>query len=641
MAGDRVEETVDSPVGSGTPEEPGRSEPSAPSEGPGAPTPSGPSAPSGGAGTILARPETAGLHPGFAGAALAPFLGAVATLCLVIPTLAPGLISQAAGDSAEFQTVSWVLGTAHPTGYPSYVVLGFIATHLLPFGDPAFRMNLLQALLGAGAVAGTIAIVQHLTGMRWIALATGLLLLTMPAWTAVSADFPGSGFNSTPVFWRLSTYADPHMFHLALTALIILLLLVWERRRTSDDPDLSGRADRWLVAAACVYGVALANHSLTMMLAPGIALFVLAVAPGIILQWRVILTCVVVLAGTAVLFWLELPIRAAMHAPLVYAHPNTWNGFMYVITGQQFGGIPPTIGDDLQAKYTQVMALMSSWLGPLSYVAAIGLGTSIVRRPRYVLLSLLAAAMTSGFAAAYANSDLERYFLVPVFVAYTFVGLGMADVVSLAVWLAESASSRFAGHESVGGGEPGEEDPGVEPELATAGRSGRQMTALMVVEALVAIAIVGASVTVIAERQHVPDDAHPGGVSQADQTYRESWMRAVLAPPDQGGLPENSVIVSNWYDSTTLWYGQLVEGRRPDVFIVDDTMRVAAGDNLGEVWDVIDTYLGHRPVFLLRFPWNCDGMDNLSRFYEMRDFPLPDGATIKEVTGKIGSVTCQ
>jgi hypothetical protein len=599
--------------------------------------------PSARAAAIGARLQKAGLDRGFADAALAPLLGAVATLLLVIPTLAPGLISQAAGDSAEFQTVSWVLGTAHPTGYPSYVILGFIASHLLPFGDPAFRMNLLQALLAAGAVAGTVAIVQHLTGMRWIALATGLLLLIMPAWSAVQASFPGSGFDSTPVFWRLSTYADPHMFHLALTTLIILLLLVWERRRTSDDPDVCGRADRWLVAAACVYGVALANHSLTMMLAPGIALFVLAVAPAIILKWRVILTCVVVLAGTAILFWLELPIRAAMHAPLVYAHPDTWNGFMYVITGQQFGGIPPTIGADLQLKYAQVMALMSSWLGPLSYVAAVGLGTSVIRRPRYVLLGLLAAAMTAGFAAAYANSDLERYFLVPVFVAYTFVGLGLADVASLGVWLAESVASRRAQPASPPNAEPdaGVHEPEPEPEVEPSGRSGRQMRWLAAVEVLVAIAIVSASFTTVFERQSVPDAAHPGGVSQADQTYRETWMRAVLASPDQGGLPANSVIVSNWFDSTTLWYGQLVEGRRADVYIVDDTMRVPAGDNLGQVWDVIDKYLGQRPVFLLRFPWNCDGMDSLSHFYEMRDFPLNDGSTIKEVTGKIGPVTCQ
>jgi hypothetical protein len=316
---------------------------------------------------------------------------------------------------------------------------------------------------------------------------------------------------------------------------------------------------------------------------------------------------------------------------------------MYVVTGQQFGGIPPTIWDDLGQKYAQVMALMSSWLGPLGYVAAVGLGTSVIRRPRYVVLGLLAAAMTSGFAAAYANSDLERYFLVPVFVAFTFVGLGLADIVSLGVWLAESATSRFAGPASLPGDEAAAENTEAEfePERGLAGRSGRPMTALLAVEALVAIAVIVAAVTIVPDRQHVPDAAHSGGVSQADQTSRESWMRAVLAPADQGGLPANSVIVSNWFDSTTLWYGQLVEGRRPDVLIVDDTMRVPAGDNLGDVWNVIDTYLGHRPVFLLRFPWNCDGMDSLSRFYEMRDFPLPGGATIKEVTGKIGPVTCQ
>ena len=383
------------------------------------------------------RVAAATLNSGLGSALMAPLIGAAVTLWLVIPTLAPGVISMAAGDSAEFQTVSWVLGTAHPTGYPSYVILGFIATHLLPFGDPAFRMNLLQALMAAGAVAGAVAVVQLLTGMRWVALATGLLLLTMPAFSQATVTFPPfMTIKTSPVFWRLSTYADPHMFHLALTALIFLLLLVWERRRTSHDPGVTKHADRWLVAAAGVYGVALANHSLTMMLAPGIALFVIAVAPRIVFQWRVILTAAAVLAGTAILFWLELPIRAAMHAPLVYAHPDTWNGFLYVVTGQQFGGIPPTIGADLGDKYAQVMALLASWLGPLGFVAVVGVGTSIVRRPRFVLLSLLAGALTAGFAAAYVNSDLERYFLVPVFVAFTYVGLGLADMLSIGASLA-------------------------------------------------------------------------------------------------------------------------------------------------------------------------------------------------------------
>jgi hypothetical protein len=572
----------------------------------------------------------------------------MATLWLVIPTLAPSVLSEAGGDTAEFQTVSWVLGTAHPTGYPSYVILGFVATHVLPFGDPAYRMNLLQAFLAAGAIAGTIAIVQLLTGMRWIALATGLLLLVMPTFSPVAVAFPSEGWlESSPVFWRLSTYADPHMFHLALVALIFLLLLVWERRRADRDPERPGHPDRWLVAAAAVYGAALANHSLTLMLAPAIGLFVLAVAPRIILQWRLVLVSAGILAATAAAFWLELPIRAAMHAPLVYAHPDTWNGFLYVVTGQQFGGIPPTIGADLGLKFDALMALLWSWLGPLSYVAFLGLATSLVRRPRYVILSVLGAAMTAGFAAAYANSDLERYFLVPVFVAFTFVGLGLADALSLGVWLVEDGRERLAGRPAAGavaaalpGVEPAASEPGTRVGRAR-DDSGRGTRALLAVEIAAAVVLVLASVSVVPDRLHAPDPDHPGGVSKTDETSRQIWMRAVLAPIGQGGLPANSVIVSNWYDSTALWYGQKVEGLRPDIHVVDDSMRVAAGDNLGEVWDVVDGYLGQRPVFLLRLPWRCDGMDSLRLFYSMRDYQLPSGVVIPEVIARTGPVVCR
>lgn len=589
-------------------------------------------------GAIRERLGRAGFDGRLAGAAVAPLIGALVTLWLVIPTLAPGMLSQAGGDTAEFQTVAWVLGTAHPTGYPAYMVLGFIATHVLPFGDPAFRLNLLQAFIAAGAVAGTIAVVRLLTGMRWIALATGLLLLAMPWFEPVQAGFPSDAIlRSSPVFWRLSTYADPHMFHLALTTLIFLLLLIWERRRRDADPESTGRADRWLVAAAAVFGIALTNHSLTLMLAPGIGLFVLAVAPRILLQWRVVVAAGAALLGMAVLFWLELPIRAAMHAPLVYAHPDTLGGFLYVVTGQQFGGIPPSIAAGLGAKFGAVMSLMSSWLGPLGYIAALGLGSSLIKRPRYVLLTVSGAILTASFAAAYANSDLERYYLVPVFVAFTFVGLGLADIVSIGVWLVESATGRLAGRIATASAAAAEPDAGAvrpRPDLRRGGQ------ALIAVEIAAAIVLVVASMSVVPTRTMARDTSHPAQVSLADETARVTWMRAVLAPADQGGVPRNSVIVSNWFDSTALWYGQIVEGLRPDVYVVDDSTRVAAGKNLGPVWNVIDSYLDQRPVFLLRAPWNCDGIISLARFYMLEDYPLRDGLTITQVMSKTGPVVC-
>ena len=61
----------------------------------------------------------------------------------------------------------------------------------------------------------------------------------------------------------------------------------WERARVgsvdADDPAGAGRrrADRRLVLAAVLFGLAAGNHSLTLLLVPPIALYVLSVEPGI------------------------------------------------------------------------------------------------------------------------------------------------------------------------------------------------------------------------------------------------------------------------------------------------------------------------------------------------------------------------
>ena len=64
-------------------------------------------------------------------------------LALVVyrATMLPGV---GAWDTAENQTVPPLLGTMHPTGFPAYVILGWLANQVLaPFGSTAFRMKLL------------------------------------------------------------------------------------------------------------------------------------------------------------------------------------------------------------------------------------------------------------------------------------------------------------------------------------------------------------------------------------------------------------------------------------------------------------------------------------------------------------------
>jgi hypothetical protein len=598
--------------------------------------------------------------PVFMEAAAGPMIVAVIALWAIVPTLLPTV---ADWDTAEFQTVGPVLGTAHPTGYPAYVILGWLASVLFqPFGEPAFRMNLLQGVIAAAAAGATTALVGLLTGRRYVALAAGLLLLAMPFVSDVSVTLPVTGtITTTPVFMRLATHADPHMFHAALVATLFIVLIVWDRRLHGADRENPALADRWLIAAAFVYAVAVANHSLALLLPPAIGLFVLMADWRVILRWRTVVACVVVLVATLAVLFAELPIRAAMNAPLVYGHPDTLGGFTYVVLAEQFrGSLVDPLGH-LGDKASAIVSLMSGWLGPLIYLAILGLGTSLIRRPRYVVLSGLTLLVTCFFSTSYANADIERYFLVPVLVAITWVGLGAADLVGAvafaASWVmdrvlpdrgdhlaavtgagdADSDDKRVEANRKALAGDPGSARA-IEPDerQAFSSRSGRRYGwALIVGELAVAVALVVPVPAAVSDRQEPESAFYPGGVSEAQMTDDSTWLHVVLAPADKGGLPENSVLVYWWSASTTLWYGQRVLGLRPDIYIVDDRTRL--DDNLGSVQDVFNKFLGNRPVFTIRVQGGVDGMVALSAEFDIKPYSLGDGSTISRVVGRKGN----
>ena len=227
-------------------------------------------------------------------ARVAPPLGVAALMILnAWSGLMPGV---GFWDTGEFQTVLPIMGTAHPTGYPTYVLLGFIGNILLtPIGEPAFRVTVLSLLAVATAAGATVLLVRRLTGSTIIGIATGI------------------GLATTPVVWVNATRADPHPIHLAFVALLLLALMRWHdaRRDLGDDPTAQRRADRHLVLVAVLFGLAAGNHSLTLLLVPPIALFVLSVEPGIWRRWKLVLGCTAAAFGTLALVYLELPFAAA------------------------------------------------------------------------------------------------------------------------------------------------------------------------------------------------------------------------------------------------------------------------------------------------------------------------------------------
>ena len=464
-------------------------------------------------------------------------------------------------DTGEFQTVLPIMGTAHPTGYPTYVLLGFLANILLtPIGEPAFRITLLSLLAVATAAAATVLIVRRLTGSTIVGIATGL------------------GLATTPVIWQNATRADPHPIHLAFVALLVLTLVSWEHARrgrdveaaidTPDAPTASRTADRLLLLAAVLFGLAAGNHSLTLLLVPPIALYVLSVEPRIWRRWRFVVACLGAAFGTVALVYLELPIRGGLiPAPLIYGEPATWDGFWYIALAEQFRGSLGNPFTDLPGKLDQLVTIVVDELGLLALALPPAVIVVARRAPRYMLLTGSAMLITVLFNEAYrpANADIERYYLGPALWAWTWLGILGAELAVVAGYLASELWSR------VGRVRPSE-------------RGFERASTLVAV--IVAAAMLLPALGDLEARRHEADRSRDIGA--------QLWLDEALP-----AIPEGAVLVSWWSTSTPLWYAQHVLGLRPDILVIDD--RTMLDRDLGRAPDVIERYLAEgRPVYAIR-----------------------------------------
>ncbi|HEX5589854.1 MAG TPA: DUF2723 domain-containing protein [Candidatus Limnocylindrales bacterium] len=520
-----------------------------------------------------------------------PVVVALAVVVIVSPGLMPDV---GFWDTGEFQTVAPILGTAHPTGYPTYVILGFVVNVLLtPLGEPAFRMNVFSLLCVAVAAAATVRLVIRLTGSVPVAMAAGL------------------GLALTPIAWAIATRADPHSLHLAFVGLLLAVLVRWEHGRRDGEP----RADRWLVLAAATFGLSAGNHSLTLLLALPIGLYVLAVHPGIIRRPRLVAACAAVLVGSLVLVYLELPLRAGpFRAELVYAKPETWDGFWYVALAEQFrGSLHDPLGE-LPRKLGDVASLAVTQFGLLAPAIVVAFIATAVRHPRYALLTGSAMIITVLFNASYSNADIQRYYLGPALWAWTWLGIlggAIVEGVSGRTWAVEAGAA--AGAET-------DADAAVAAPGLPAGPLGALVPTVLA-------AVIGVVLLVPAVAEFDSRRLH---ADRSGDTAARRWVTSAL---DQ--IEEGAVVVSWWSTSTTLWYAQYVDGLRRDLFVVDDRTRLDLG--YGEATDVIARFYGTRPVYVIRA--NNHDLGLVLARYDLE--PLPEGpaTNVYRVLGPRGGST--
>ncbi|UCC87434.1 MAG: DUF2723 domain-containing protein [Anaerolineales bacterium] len=495
----------------------------------------------------------------------------IAGLLAYVSTLAPTVLD---GDAALFQYTPSVLGITYPTGYPTYILLGRLCAMFVPIGPVAYRMNLFSAVCGALALAFLYAALRRLLESRLAAL---LAVLT---------------FGTLPTYWRWATEAKIYTLHILLLSGILFALSECvesghQGHKSLRHPGIKQSADQgfggwqprqYPLVAALLFGLALGNHSTTVLLAPGLFLLFwlncrsshptpgtpLPVgrasrsAPGAspftpyVVRFACYLLPVVVLPTLLYLYvplragWLlgregtlaglTVPVAVARGLVTDYYHPG-WEGLIRYFTASDFtGGVVTNWGmlpSQLVAVYLPLVRDDFTILG-----AALGLVGAVyfaAWRPRRFWPLFLIYVILIPFVLTYGQGEQSAFLLPSSLMLAIFAGAAVAGGLRLLSWI-RHWGSRIR------------DVPDASPPFSP----------YSLLSAVLALGLVAGLAWLPARQAQYNIDWLTDKWDDATYQY---WVD-VLAHP----MERDAGVLAHWGDLTSFWYLQHVEGLRPDLY---------------------------------------------------------------------------
>jgi hypothetical protein len=464
-------------------------------------------------------------------------------LAIYVMTLAPGLTFANYGtDGGDLIAAARTLGIPHPSGYPTYTLLAWLFT-LLPVGVIAYRVNLLSAVCASAAVALFFLTARH-------QFSTDEHPLLIPLAASFSLAF-------STLHWSQAVISEVYALLMLSAALLLWLLVRWR--------DGGGEWPLWL--AALGLGLGLGNHLTLIFIAPAALVFLWPERS----RWLRLRT----LAPAAGLFlvglsvYAYLPLAARHRPPINWGNPQTWRGFLWVVTGKQYQvfafGLSPEEIPGRIFTWAQLLGDQFGWWGLA--IALVGAWGWWVRDRRFALFALAWMLLVGLYAFFYDTGDAHMYLLPTVLLMASCWGEGIRRLLGWAYDL--------------------------RPQWR------RAALALVILLPLGSLAL------------------HWQAVEPDDDWQVHAYTTQVLEEVEPGGL----IVVRGDGPTFALWYGLYAEEQRPDVAVVNgpllaflwyrDQIRhlypqlVLNEPGSGEVTiddlvqDLIASNIEHRPVYAL------------------------------------------
>jgi transmembrane protein TMEM260 (protein O-mannosyltransferase) len=333
-----------------------------------------------------------------------PILVALASFYLYLLTLAPDVLDS---DGGEFQFAAWNFSFVHPTGYPLFLILGGVFQHLFPVGNPAFRLNVFNAIVAACAVSALYLVANEITSSRAAALITA------------------ASFALARTFWFNASGAEVYALNAFFLALLIYLAVRW---RASHDL-------RTLTIFCLVYGLALTHHRTILLWIPAFILFFLFASRFALYPSRSRFARYGIGFLLPLLLYLYIPLRAPaspyFQLPVannlsITLYDNSPVGFINYILGRTFQQELGWDASSFSRLYSSPQKFFDEF-GAIGVVLGVTGLLAAAKSKEWGLLALTVTGfiVTVLFNAIYHIADISAYYIPAYLVWAIWIGLGI------------------------------------------------------------------------------------------------------------------------------------------------------------------------------------------------------------------------